>query len=214
MKNSFIGLCVFLLISGCTTAPSVDFKEGMLPNNIHDRPIVIHVHEESSFHIMTPGGMGLVGALIEKATTPNWQGVVPNAPKLIAMHLREGLSSKHGLLVSPVPDEIIKGPPVVKSSQKEGPYSLSLSTTLNRACYRPLHWQTYQYNIIAYSTLRAPDGEILWQKNCVVGSADQDDKSLQLHMTEFRRDGGKKFTGIVETGIKKCADQLLSEFTY
>ncbi len=216
MKRFYIGLCLCFFISGCTVAPTVELKGSKLPADINSKPIAMYVHEETAFGIMTPGGahQGLLGKLIENMNKPNWQGTVPTAPTLIAQHLHDGLSKTHGLKVSSVPDKITKAPSQGGVYPKSDRYSFSVSTKFNMMMYRPMHWQTYQYTVRAYATLRAPDGAILWQKNCMAGDVAKGDESLQLHMTEFRRDGGEKLRNIVKLGAKKCADELLAKLSF
>jgi hypothetical protein len=213
-KKITLGLCFCLIMPGCGTLPSVGLKDGKLPKDIHDKPITMYVHEEDEFSILTPGGahQGIVGAVIEGMSTPNWSGKMPSTPHLVAKRLREGASTAHRLDVSPVPEEITKAPSQGGIYPELDHYSLSVSTTLNWATYLPTRWQTFQYCLKAYSTLRAPNGEILWQQTCEAGSIFNEDESLQLDVTDFRRDDGKKFLDIVELASNKCADELLSKF--
>lgn len=172
-------------------------------------PARIVVYEAPTLNLVTPGEIA-GGGLIDNLTRPDGSKIqLPSPSFLFATALRDNLSSRLGMPMSSVPDELLPRKPK-KSPNPTGALTLEVYTDLNFLGYRAFAWTTYQYGYMGRAKLIDESGSVIWDKKCALKPA-KTDETLQIGRTEFQNNGGQRLKDIIELATKRCAAMIVDQ---
>jgi hypothetical protein len=189
----------------------VEFNSQIYGTALRENGISVLVYAEKPLFVHTPGSVAGTG-LIDDLTKPDGSMItLPSVSYLVASFLRQALVSQAGLIVKPIPENLLPSNEAdqnIRATGAKKSFVLKVSVRINGLYYRPLAWSTYQYMLHARGTLiDLSNGKIFWDNVCKIGGGSED-KSLQLERVEFKNNDGQKLKDIVRESAKKCATEL------
>ncbi|HZR69621.1 MAG TPA: hypothetical protein VFB01_11280 [Burkholderiales bacterium] len=229
----FALVCAGTVLAGCggpayvkmTPETGAELKAAPVINVVWFRTV--------GMNIMTPksqAGGGLLPALIVSGTK---SGELPSGDQLVKAYglpdqadevsakLVEKLKTEGRLPTVRVasalfPPRVYQENPAQYGSKFSSGLVLEINVEGPGAGYGAMNWQTYTYGFAGKARLIRPsDGKILWSDLCFLGIFGDEADKRKLDVTEFEKDGGKRFKEIYHYSNDRCsrilADKLLGK---
>jgi hypothetical protein len=179
-------------------------------------------------HLMTPksvAGGGLISSMTGSAELPTGGQLVkayglPDHAEAVSASLVEKLRTEGGIKNLRLEPGFLQYSYHEDTSRYRDKYPSGLVLELDiagpGAGYGAMNWQTYTYGLVGKSRLiRVSDGKVLWSGVCALGLFGDEADKRKLDVTEFEKNGGKRFKEVYNYSNERCsrilADELLGK---